>query len=224
MKLITYALTALFVSGIELTLENWDEKTAGKTVFIRCIIPTCDFCKEVEPPWLRLMKTFENRAAELVADVDCAGAGKDLCVKMGVTHIYPTIKWGDPKNPENLEEYMEGFEYDDLLTFAGKNIGPICGPKHMDLCDADETAKIEAMRALGAEKLEAKINKIQEKINAVELSFQKKYEKLYEGYEKEYAEVEKDRDTTVKLLKGDDFAFKRVVLFDLQAAERHDEL
>jgi len=39
MKLLACALTALFVSGIELTPENWDEKTEGKTVFIKFLAP-----------------------------------------------------------------------------------------------------------------------------------------------------------------------------------------
>jgi len=39
MKLLTFALAALMVLGIELTPGNWDEKTAGKTVFIKFLAP-----------------------------------------------------------------------------------------------------------------------------------------------------------------------------------------
>jgi len=39
MKVLTYALMALMVFGIELTPANWDEKTAGKTVFIKFLAP-----------------------------------------------------------------------------------------------------------------------------------------------------------------------------------------
>jgi len=224
MKLIAYALTALFVSGIELTPENWDEKTAGRTIFIRLFTHSCEYCMEVEPSWLRLMKTFENRDTVLIADVDCEGQGKDLCSKMGVVDDYPTLKWGNPKNPENLERYHESFQYDDLLTFAGKNIAPICGPKHMDLCDADETAKIKAMQALGTDILEAKIFEIQKSINMVEHTFEKKYEQLYEEYEKEYTQVRQERVRAIELLKGEDFGLKKIVLAQLQTHGRHDEL
>jgi len=38
----TIAATAAFASlthGLELTKENWEEKTAGKTVFIKALAP-----------------------------------------------------------------------------------------------------------------------------------------------------------------------------------------
>jgi len=39
MKVLLYVLAALTVSGIELTPDNWEEKTAGKTVFIKFLAP-----------------------------------------------------------------------------------------------------------------------------------------------------------------------------------------
>jgi len=39
MGVLSLALAALTVFGIELTPDNWDEKTAGKTVFIKFLAP-----------------------------------------------------------------------------------------------------------------------------------------------------------------------------------------
>jgi len=39
MNIFVCALAALTVFGIELTPGNWDEKTAGKTVFIKFLAP-----------------------------------------------------------------------------------------------------------------------------------------------------------------------------------------
>jgi len=39
MNILTCALAALTVFGIELTPDNWDEQTAGKTVFIKFLAP-----------------------------------------------------------------------------------------------------------------------------------------------------------------------------------------
>jgi len=39
MKALMSMLVALLVSGIELTPDNWEEKTAGKTVFIKFLAP-----------------------------------------------------------------------------------------------------------------------------------------------------------------------------------------
>merc|ERR1719376_1659149 len=71
----------------------------------------------MKPAWDRLMSEFEGSETALVADVDCTGDGKALCTKVGVKG-YPTLKYGDPNN---LEDYKGGREYDDLLTFAQEN-------------------------------------------------------------------------------------------------------
>jgi len=39
MVLLSLALAALTVFSIELTPENWEEKTSGKTVFIKFLAP-----------------------------------------------------------------------------------------------------------------------------------------------------------------------------------------
>jgi len=77
------------------------------------------------------MKEYENSETALIADVDCTAEGKPLCSKLGVKG-YPTLKYGDPNY---LEDYEGGREYDELRTFAKENLVPICGPQNMDLCD-----------------------------------------------------------------------------------------
>jgi len=39
LRKLTLAALAGLVSGIELTPENWDKKTAGKVVFIKFLAP-----------------------------------------------------------------------------------------------------------------------------------------------------------------------------------------
>jgi hypothetical protein len=39
MKFLLLAALAIVASAIELTPDNWDEKTAGKTVFIKFLAP-----------------------------------------------------------------------------------------------------------------------------------------------------------------------------------------
>jgi len=39
MNILTCALAALTVFAIELTPDNWDTETAGKTVFIKFLAP-----------------------------------------------------------------------------------------------------------------------------------------------------------------------------------------
>jgi len=164
------------------------------------------------------MKEFESSTTALVADVDCTAAGKDLCSKVGVKG-YPTLKYGDPNN---LQDYEGGRDYDDLLTFAKENLGPTCGPGNMDLCDDEEKAKIDSIQALGLEALEAKITELDEKIKAAEEHFTTEVKKLQDTYEK----LSKDKEENEKAIKDQDLGLMKTVRAHLQseAKAQHDEL
>jgi len=62
--LITMKFTALFlglaaaatgINAIELTADNFDAETAGKTVFIKFLAPWWGHCKKMKPDWDKLM-------------------------------------------------------------------------------------------------------------------------------------------------------------------------
>jgi len=163
------------------------------------------------------MREFEESETALVADVDCTADGKELCSRVGVKG-YPTLKYGDPNN---LEDYKGGRDYDDLLTFAQENLGPTCGPDSMDLCDAEQRVKIEEIKAKGLKKLKAEIKKIDDTIKKAEEHFEKEVKKLQATYE----QLQKDKDETVAGAKDDDLGLMKSVRAHLQlTAGKHDEL
>jgi len=163
------------------------------------------------------MKEFESSETALVADVDCTAEGKDLCTKVGVKG-YPTLKYGDPNN---LDDYKGGRTYDDLLTFAKENLGPTCGPGNMDLCDAEQKAKIEEIQSRGLEELEAEIKGIEDTIKTAEDHFADEVKKLQETYE----QLTKDKEATVQAAKDKDLGLMKTVRAHLEAAAtKHDEL
>jgi len=163
------------------------------------------------------MKEFESSTTALVADVDCTAEGKELCTKQGVKG-YPTLKYGDPNN---LEDYKGGREYDDLLTFAKENLGPTCGPSNMDLCDDEQKAEIEAIKAKGLKKIEAEIKERNERIEAAQENFDDEVKKLQKTYEK----LNKEKEAAVKAAKDQDLGLMKSVRAHLQAkTSAHDEL
>jgi len=163
------------------------------------------------------MKEFEESETALVADVDCTADGKELCTKVGVKG-YPTLKYGDPNN---LEDYKGGRDYDDLLTFAKENLGPTCGPGNMDLCNADQKEKIELIQAKGLEALEAEIKKLDDSIKEAEDHFELELKKLQETYE----QLQEDKDAAVADAKGKDLGLMKTVHAHLKGkAGKHDEL
>jgi len=141
------------VGSIELTPANWDKETAGKTVFIKFQAPWLGHCKKMKPDWDTLSEQFKGNPNSLIGDVDCTADGKDLCEKHEVQG-FPTIKWG---SPDDLKQYEGGRSLADLKKFAEENLGPQCGPEHMDLCSDKIKAKIEGYLKMPADALDKKI-------------------------------------------------------------------
>merc|ERR1712224_66124 len=105
----------------------------------------------------KLMGEFSGNPNVLIADVDCTADGKDLCEKHGVQG-FPTIKYGDP---DDLKDYEGGRDFDSLKKFASENLGPQCGPDHMDLCGEAMKKKINGYLAMSVDRMEGKIRNAQ---------------------------------------------------------------
>jgi len=148
----------------------------------------------MKPAWDKLVADFEGSKTALVADVDCTAAGKPLCDSNGVQG-FPTIKYGDPNA---LEDYQGGRDYDALKKFADENLKPVCGPSNLDLCDDEKKKEIEELMALSAEDLEGKITEGEGKIEAAEKLFKDELEKLQKNYEK----LMKDKEATIAEVKA----------------------
>jgi hypothetical protein len=148
----------------------------------------------MKPAWDKLMAEFEGSADRLVADVDCTAAGKPLCDSNGVQG-FPTIKYGDPNN---LEDYQGGRDFDALKKFAEENLGPTCGPGNIDLCDDDQKKEIEKYQAMSADELDAAIKKSEEGLKEAEETFKSEVEKLQKTYEG----LMKTKDDTIAKIKS----------------------
>lgn len=168
-KFLAAAAMVAGAGAMELTPDNWDAATAGKSVFVKFYAPWCGHCKALKPTWDKLIEEFEGSPNALVADVDCTAAGKPLCDKNGVEG-FPTLKYGDPSD---LKAYSGGRDLEELKKFASENLGPQCGPEHMELCSADVKAKIEGFLKMTADRIEGKIRNA-ERVVAEEVPIMKK--------------------------------------------------
>ena len=194
---LTLPLLSLFfgtAAAIELTPDNWDTETAGKTIFVKFLAPWWGHCKKMKPDWDKLMDAFSGSSTQLVADVDCTAAGKPLCESNGVKG-YPTIKWGDPSD---LQDYQGGRDYDSLKSFAEENLKPVCSPSNIDLCDDDKRKDIETFLAMPDADLDAKIEAEETKISDAETLFESELQKLQAAYQK----LMDDKDKTIADVKA----------------------
>jgi len=80
----------------ELTPANWKEATEEKILFIRFQAPWCGHCKRMHRAWESLMKEYAGSGTKVIADVDCAGAGRPLCETHEVRG-FPTLTVGSTR-------------------------------------------------------------------------------------------------------------------------------
>jgi len=147
----------------------------------------------MKPAWDKLMKEYADSSTAGVYDVDCTAAGKPLCDENGVRG-FPTIKYGDPNA---LEKYQGGRDFDSLQSFAKENLKPLCSPANLDLCDDDKKAEIEKYMAMSADDLKAAIAEKDKELEEAESTFKSEVEKL----QKKYEQLSTEKDDAIKAVK-----------------------
>jgi len=147
----------------------------------------------MKPAWDKLMSEYASHESIVVADVDCTAAGKSLCDVSGVQG-FPTIKHGDPNN---LEDYKGGRDFDALSKFAKENLGPTCSPDHLDLCDTAKKKQIEEFMALPVDDLTAKVKEQEDAMATAD----KDLEELLKSLQKQYEEATKAKDAKKDAVK-----------------------
>lgn len=202
-------------AAVELTSENWDSETAGKTAFVKFQAPWWGHCKSMKPAWDQLMTEFADSKNVVVGDVDCTAGGKSLCETMGVQG-YPTIKQGDPAN---MEDYDGGRDFDALSAFT-KGLKPVCSPSNVDLCDEEGKAAIEKVMALSDDDIATQITDGDKAIADADTTFNTELEKLQALYQ----ELTKTKETTIAAVKSSGLGMlKAVQAFKKKAADTPKE-
>jgi protein disulfide-isomerase-like protein len=194
MKFAVMMCLAVAASSLHLTPDNWDDSVGGKTVLLKFYAPWCGHCKSIKPAWDKLMSDFDGHATATVAEIDCTAEGKPLCDSNGVQG-FPTLKYGDP---DDLQDYQGGRDYDALKKFCDENLKPVCSPGNIDLCDDDKKAEIEKLQALSDDELATKIKEGEGKIEDAEKNFKDELEALQKNYEK----LMKEKDAKIAEVKS----------------------
>jgi len=130
-----------------------------------------------------LAEAFKDSKTAVIVDVDCTkDVSKDLCSKYGVRG-YPTIKYFTGATDPMGDKYEGGRDFDSLKAFADENLGPSCSPDNIELCDDEQTAKIESYQAMTAEDREAEAKKSEDALAAAEETFKSEVETLQATYQ-----------------------------------------
>jgi hypothetical protein len=165
----------------------------------------------MKPAWDKLIAEFKDSKTALVADVDCTAGGQSLCTEVGVRG-YPSIKYGDPNN---LEDYKGGRDFDALKKFAEENLGPQCGPANMDLCDAEKKALIEKFQKMSAADLDAAIKEKSDTMEKMEADFKT----FVEGLQKQYSDANEKKEKDIEDIKNSGLGLMKAVAAHGKAAK-----
>merc|ERR1711879_131200 len=103
-------------------------------------------------------------------------------------------KYGDPSD---LQVYKRGRDFASLKSFAD-DLGPACGPTHLERCSDEQKAKIEEYKKMGVEKRHKLIKEIEGKAKKAE----KEYKDLQEGIEQVIIDENKRRDKEIEDIKA----------------------
>lgn len=153
-----------------LTSENWDQMSKDKAVFVKFFAPWCGHCQKMKGDWEKLMLKFEGTTDALVAEVDCAGNGEDLCEKHGVEG-FPRLLYG-VAGQEELDKYTGPRDYESLESFAIVNFGEPCGPGSIERCEPAHQKRLEQFAQLSPEARKQKVKAKDKAIDDVEKAFQ----------------------------------------------------
>ena len=198
---ITLSLLAV-CNAVELTADNWDVETAGKTIFVKFFAPWCGHCQKIKPHWDRITDEFADSETVLIGGVDCDGEGKALCDKNGV-QSYPTLKYGDPFDLKPYEGEGRPFV---MYTFANE-LKPMCSPANVDLCDAERKAVIEKYQAMSAEELDSAINDEIKELDAANETLQNARDEHKDRVQK----LHDKRDATLKEINQNGLDLMRAI-------------
>lgn len=171
----------------------------------------------MKPAWDQLGSAYADSSSVVIGDVDCT-IEKALCGRFGVRG-YPTIKYFTGDTAADGDKYSGGRDYAALKAFVDENLGPSCGAEHKDLCDAEQTAILDAGLALSAADLEAAIKEKTDAITHAERTFGGEMRKI----KAEERKLTAAKDAAVAAVKPSLGLYKSIKAA-APAAAGHDEL
>lgn len=170
----------------------------------------------MKPDWDKVMKKYRGHEHVLVADVDCTlSVSKPLCDRIGIKG-YPTIKYG---NPDDLQDYEGERTAKGMYRFAKENLGPQCGPAHVDLCSSAQKKRVNKYLAMEETELDGAIAEKTMK----ELEAENKLKDIKQRVDRETQEAKDKHKAWKKELKAAGYALMKSVLASRRAAAAASE-
>jgi len=136
---------------------------------------------------------YKGSETTLIADVDCTAGGRELCKEHDV-QSYPTLKYGDPKSPD---DYTGPRDFNSLKKFAAESLHGICGPGRLELCDEATKKEIKKYQKLSKHELAMAISAKQAEYDKTKQDFKDYIDRI----QLEYQQEQKQTDEQIEAIK-----------------------
>jgi thiol-disulfide isomerase/thioredoxin len=188
-------------SSVMLTSLNFEEKTAGKTVFVKFFSPTCKHCQALVADWDRMAREWVDHKQGLVGAFDCSKEVK-FCDELKITGL-PTLLYGEPASLGLLlQEYRGDKTYSELSKFANSTLeNPICSPVNLDACNEKDRRQMMYFLSLGTWELGAVINDQLDAIQMAKDKFQADFDSMQSAFDQMGTDYELFRAKTQSKIK-----------------------
>merc|ERR1712032_400128 len=147
----------------------------GKLVFLKLYSPYCPHCKSMAKAWNELAAHFEDVDDILIGSVDCTDSpkGKLLCGRFKVMGL-PTLLYGDGNYPMLLQEYAGDKTFEQLKSFAVKELVPKCSPGR-EVCSESNKELIERFMSWTYQELDDTIKAVEKEETDIQDQFSANY-------------------------------------------------
>jgi thiol-disulfide isomerase/thioredoxin len=189
------AACAFASNSVSINVDNFDQVTAGKNVFIKFFESSCEFCQKIAPEWEKLAGEWKDHPRVLIGEVDCRAniASENWCHDEMEIFGLPTLLFGEPSYGGSLlQSYGGDKTFEALSTFVNETLSqkPICSPGNLEACEPDVKQNLESFWRLSTSELEAQIAAKEQVIDDAHLNFKKEFDRMQAIYDKSAHEHE----------------------------------
>lgn len=80
LAVFTILFTTPSANAVQLTIDNFEDMTRGRSVFIKFYAPWCGHCRAMAEDWEKLEDDWKDHDIALIAEVDCTSdGGQPIC-------------------------------------------------------------------------------------------------------------------------------------------------
>lgn len=163
---------------VELTADNWEDATRGKSLWVKFCTTSCHHCKQMHIAWERLGDEFVNDSNVVIGRVNC-DVEQTLCERFNILGT-PTLLYG---SPHDLQEYGGDKDFVSLNAWARQVLVPVCSPDHIAACSESEKLQMDTWMKLSLQDIEDMIQSVLDRETRVQQEFQASVEELQRHYD-----------------------------------------